>query len=763
MDRSLIRLLTPVVGITSLVMVGTMGVSAQDAERRDTLAGDQSRHAGSHELRTARATKIQAMNVVNRQDETLGDIENLLIDRDATRVTHVVVGKGGILGFGEDQVAIPFEVLDFNEENAVLDMDAEAFKNAPKLEKDTWKKQYDEPGFRERVRRFYGMDDDAATARRRSTTETDRSVNGPRGSGTTDGQFSPVAASDVLGKNVKNEEGKSLGEIDDLMIETDNGHIVYAALQFGGFAGVGDKLFAVPFQHLRPLDKDRPFVIDVDKERLENAPGFDQDAWPTENRPEWIAGVYTFYGEAPTWQDRRGAQSADDPTLSKESSALPLELKGGQEQTYRVYTSRSRAAVTSTESSAGGYAASVNDTNELGIRVEDVASDGDATLRIRMTKASPASSAVEPDTNANDRDKQSSDALSEATHEFIAKVDKTGAVKEFRRSTEPDRGRIGRATARTDEENVESTAGKTAEERRRAVEEARSAKSTDEATAAADSPMADHHAKALVECVLGAGLHGKELQPGQLYSAEEMLGFDKKSKDEISKESDALSKDQGSKDARQDASASKDGGSCIHASNMCSTLCAARFRYEGSRSDECHFSIVRADSSAPSLERGESSDRERSDRAAEDRKRSVSRDDRRDSANDGTALPPSEPRTRSDHRDSAVARAHGRLGTAVYSKEDGLLERLQVTMRVSAEADQSSSRTRRSTEGNQRDTQEDSSTSSRTGTDRSDREDDSGRDIGRDGQDRQGREDGGGRNGDGVRRSEQFVINIYRL
>ena len=91
----------------------------------------------------------------------------------------------------------------------------------------------------------------------------------------------PVLASSTLsGENVRNASGEDLGEIKDLMIDTASGTIQYAVLSFGGWLGMGDKLFAVPWNAMRLDTENHCLVLDVPKERLKDAPGFDQDNWP---------------------------------------------------------------------------------------------------------------------------------------------------------------------------------------------------------------------------------------------------------------------------------------------------------------------------------------------------------------------------------------------------------------------------------------------------------------------------------------------------
>lgn len=93
-------------------------------------------------------------------------------------------------------------------------------------------------------------------------------------------------ASDIIGMNVRAKTGDdNIGEIKDLMISHD-GRVEYVAVSFGGFLGVGDKLFAVPleaieFEKSGAPDTNEGFArIDVTEQTLRNKKGFDEDNWP---------------------------------------------------------------------------------------------------------------------------------------------------------------------------------------------------------------------------------------------------------------------------------------------------------------------------------------------------------------------------------------------------------------------------------------------------------------------------------------------------
>jgi hypothetical protein len=100
----------------------------------------------------------------------------------------------------------------------------------------------------------------------------------------------------LVGNDVYNAAGEDLGDIKDFMVDMATGTISYAVLSFGGFLGMGDKLFAVPW-HALVLDTDRHrFMLHVTKEALKDAPGFDKDHWPSMADPTWAQGVHRFYG-----------------------------------------------------------------------------------------------------------------------------------------------------------------------------------------------------------------------------------------------------------------------------------------------------------------------------------------------------------------------------------------------------------------------------------------------------------------------------------
>jgi sporulation protein YlmC with PRC-barrel domain len=110
-----------------------------------------------------------------------------------------------------------------------------------------------------------------------------------------------LSTSTITGDAVVNSQGEDLGKIEDLVLDVAEGRVAYAVLSFGGFLGMGDKLFALPWQSLQLDSDNHRFILDVPKKRLEYAPGFDKDHWPNMADRTWGATVHEFYGSRPYW------------------------------------------------------------------------------------------------------------------------------------------------------------------------------------------------------------------------------------------------------------------------------------------------------------------------------------------------------------------------------------------------------------------------------------------------------------------------------
>lgn len=104
-----------------------------------------------------------------------------------------------------------------------------------------------------------------------------------------------LSTSTLNGDSVINAQGEDLGEIKDIMVDTSSGKVEYAVLSFGGFLGMGDKLFAVPWNALQVDQQNKKFRLNVNKEELKEAPGFDKDNWPNFADSSFREPIDSFY------------------------------------------------------------------------------------------------------------------------------------------------------------------------------------------------------------------------------------------------------------------------------------------------------------------------------------------------------------------------------------------------------------------------------------------------------------------------------------
>ena len=109
-------------------------------------------------------------------------------------------------------------------------------------------------------------------------------------------QMNAFMVDKIIGSKVINLKGETLGKIEDLVVDIDTGRIVYAILDFGGFLGIGSKLFPVPWESLAALPSEGIFFLNQSKEGIEKAPAFEKKNLPDMGDMRWGANVFKYYG-----------------------------------------------------------------------------------------------------------------------------------------------------------------------------------------------------------------------------------------------------------------------------------------------------------------------------------------------------------------------------------------------------------------------------------------------------------------------------------
>jgi sporulation protein YlmC with PRC-barrel domain len=245
--------------------------------------------------RNVRASKIIGKNVENAQGENLGEIKDLIVDIGGQRVHYAVLSFGGALGLGDKLFAYPISTFKTRADGdkLVLNVDKDKLKNAPGFDKDKWP-DWTDNRYRSDVDRYF---------------RTDTAKAAPR-------SVRMVRASELIGKDVDDRSGKDAGEIDDIVINMNNGRVAYVVLDFDKAWSPDDKLLPLPLTALSfPSDKKKDIVLNVPRDRLDMARGFDENNWPDINTAEFRRDMRAHFA-AIEKNTQRAARATDGATSS---------------------------------------------------------------------------------------------------------------------------------------------------------------------------------------------------------------------------------------------------------------------------------------------------------------------------------------------------------------------------------------------------------------------------------------------------------------
>jgi sporulation protein YlmC with PRC-barrel domain len=261
-----------------------------------------------------KASEINGTKIRNAQGEDLGKVDDLLIDPESGAIEYAVVSFGGFLGMGNKLFAVPFDRLEAPQvpegsklAHFTFNVDKSKLENAPNFDKDEWP-DITTPTWRQEIDRFY---DSTAMRPVEASGEHGRVINPTMGSGVS-GEL--MRASKLIGKNVDNPQEDNLGEIGELVLDPGRCRVNYFVLESGGFLGLGEKLFAIPWDaiEVQQREGDDQLVLNVPKERFKDAPEYEDSDWDLMSNPVWMGKVYTHYECRPYWDDAQGSSNTQN-------------------------------------------------------------------------------------------------------------------------------------------------------------------------------------------------------------------------------------------------------------------------------------------------------------------------------------------------------------------------------------------------------------------------------------------------------------------
>jgi sporulation protein YlmC with PRC-barrel domain len=105
-----------------------------------------------------------------------------------------------------------------------------------------------------------------------------------------------MGADTLIGDHIHNLKDEHLGTVKEIMLDMQTGQVAYVVMASGGVLTIGEKLFAIPWEALTLDTANHQMRLNIDKDRIENAPGFDKDHWPDMANQAWATEVHNYYG-----------------------------------------------------------------------------------------------------------------------------------------------------------------------------------------------------------------------------------------------------------------------------------------------------------------------------------------------------------------------------------------------------------------------------------------------------------------------------------
>jgi sporulation protein YlmC with PRC-barrel domain len=280
--------------VISALTVPVAAVAAQDTkpERQgtqpmtqpsDTKASQTQTPSAQQGTQALRGSALIGMDVKNQAGKDLGDVQDLVIDLNNNRVHYAVVDAQNKM------FAYPMRVFQTvpGQKHLLLNVPEERLEKAPGMEKSEWKKSGTWNREYERNVEAYWQDDRSQRAgepspqgtRKETAGAGDRSAAQSAQGETVKveprGNMNLFRASNMIGKNIENSQGKGVGEVKDLIINPSNGQVYFAAVDFNDDIVKGE-LHPIALSAFSLRDDRDKLVLNVDKAQLKADRSFEK-------------------------------------------------------------------------------------------------------------------------------------------------------------------------------------------------------------------------------------------------------------------------------------------------------------------------------------------------------------------------------------------------------------------------------------------------------------------------------------------------------
>ena len=111
----------------------------------------------------------------------------------------------------------------------------------------------------------------------------------------------PIASDRIEGTAVRRSSGDKVGTIERLMIEKVSGKVVYAVMSFGGFLGLGEDYYTLPWGVLTYNTALDAYELNLTEDQLRGAPQRSSQGQDASFDRNWEEHVHRYYNATPYW------------------------------------------------------------------------------------------------------------------------------------------------------------------------------------------------------------------------------------------------------------------------------------------------------------------------------------------------------------------------------------------------------------------------------------------------------------------------------
>jgi sporulation protein YlmC with PRC-barrel domain len=341
-----VRVLSAALSLVTAIGMSAPFAAAQDRQIKGPSKDAQQQNRMWHFI--VSAWDLIGSPVYDSKGEKAGQIEYLMIGRDNGAVRYVVISSGGFLDIGDELRALPWSAFDtpVSRTGARLDVTRKALQESYKTDQESlsdltkptviaqvteyWAPLVDEQGGEKKTgskskaaatkeqKQQEQKGGDGAEAKAKSSTgsaaKSDSKTQPAKkdeagvphilvGRGLITTVVAPAVqkSKELVGAEVRSADGKEVGEIDHLMIETSVGRVAYVLISRGGFLGAGGEWVPVPFELLSQSPASETLSLKVNASELQKIKALPKTEQPRSVRRSDLAKLYQQYKVEPFW------------------------------------------------------------------------------------------------------------------------------------------------------------------------------------------------------------------------------------------------------------------------------------------------------------------------------------------------------------------------------------------------------------------------------------------------------------------------------